>query len=344
MLRRLARVCVGQRLDVNVRKFLLDLLRDPVHEVDKRAGLRAFLLGEFRTFLALAIIAPVVLTDREERRVRLPSQVLLRVFHELVEHFLVREAKLGVVARPFAVHLAVPLGMRVKVLRRREDRVKTVHEMTKLVVVSQFRRNVLRPVIPDLGRKSRVPIRPVEGVAVHEFRRVLVRKPHRDLNRFGLRDRFAVRHPEAAAEYSFEELVHGVERSALRVARQNEIRADRLKRDPVVADFGLVERLPQQFLRKSGRPQNDSVSGLLRVRFRNNGKLHARDLGQVFLKLLRRRLLDRGRLGRQNDPAVRSTTGNERHHLRGFRRNEGRKNEKKHKWKGKKMSHDSKGG
>jgi hypothetical protein len=125
--RRFARVLVGQRADGDLRELRLDVRRDLVDEPQHQTGGTAFFLLDGRTVFALAVAVPVVLRDGRDGSRRIVPQPLLQVLTSSA-HFLVGQAKLGVVMLAFAVDLAEPLGMVREVRFRRDQREERVYE------------------------------------------------------------------------------------------------------------------------------------------------------------------------------------------------------------------------
>ena len=335
-LRRLAGVLVGERFDVNVRELFLDRFRDLVDAVKERTGGRAVFFVDFAALFALAVAAPVVLTDREERRLGVFAQRFERVFRHLGEHFVVRETKLrpgfvdllrfqfrdqfGVTfrrtgpSRPTdlanAVDFREPFRVFAVIFRRRNQLISGVNEVLEAVAVAElFRRGGTVAVALEPRRENAVARNvAIKRVAIFEFRRVSVIE-FVDFNDGALRNGRFGRRPPTDAEARFEELVNGVKGAALGVPGQDDRVADALHNDTVVVEFRLVDRVAEEFLRKRAGADDDKlrVGFAGGVFFGEDREFDAGRLREVGAQFVRGGLLDGSRSVRKNDRVIGAT-------------------------------------
>ncbi len=223
VLRRLARVLVGERADKLFGELLLDPLGHLVDEPDERAGLAAFAFHDGLAVGALAGIPPVVLRDGVDEVFGAVAHTVFDALGDDVEHVGVGEAQLRVVPHAFTVDEAVVLGTLLEEFLRRHEREEGVHRPVGL--------HAARLLAVGHGAVNLVPRGPdgVEGLLVEviahaDARRVLVVQA---AEREGLapgRHRHAGRVP-AHAEFTFEEGQRGVHGAAFARAFKEDVRA-----------------------------------------------------------------------------------------------------------------------
>ena len=165
LLRRLARVRVGKRLDDLVRKLLLHRLGDRVDKPDHGACVRLLLGVHRRALRALAVVVPVVLADAVVVGRRVPADMLEHVRGDDAQHVGVREAELRTVLDALALHHAEILGVLVEVLlgrqkmRERVAAAKALAEASRGASVSrtQAHRRSVRAIVRGKVAVEHVP-------------------------------------------------------------------------------------------------------------------------------------------------------------------------------------------
>ena len=91
---RLASVLVRQRVNPDVRKLFLYVLRHFVDEGDHRRRRRPFRLVQRPALLARAVTVPVILADGDNTNLRIFPQLFQNTLGEEFAHFVIRQAKL----------------------------------------------------------------------------------------------------------------------------------------------------------------------------------------------------------------------------------------------------------
>ena len=222
VLRRLARVLVGERLDDHVGELLLDGLGDLVDEGDHRAGVRLLAVVDLLALRTGAEVVPVVLADAVKGGAGILADAREDVGGDDAQDVRIRETELRAVLQALSVHLAEVFGVLIEILGGWTEQVERVAGMQSAAVAVR-RAAVLR--------LERHPLAAVHAVAAGEVRIADHVRPERLAHQKGgfLRVVERVRHGErldgrhllapagvpAAAAVPFQQFVHAVQHAAV---------------------------------------------------------------------------------------------------------------------------------
>ena len=298
VLRRLARVLVGERLDDRAGKLLLDGFGDLVDESDHRARVRLLAVVDLLALRTGAEIVPVVLADAVEGGAGILADAFQHVGGDDAQDVRIREAELCVILQAFSVHLAEVFGVLVEILVGRTEHVERVAGM-EAASVAVRRAAVLR--------LERHPLAAVHAVAAGEVRVADHVRPERLTHQEGgfLRVVEGCRHGEylnrrhllaptgipAAPAVPFQQFIDAVQDAAV---------ASRLHQQ-TVSLHDEMEGVARKVL-----PSLREYDGVFPVgRCGRDGQFNAGHALRELLEFLCRVALRFGRRGRQHDHAVR---------------------------------------
>ena len=303
LLRRLARVLVGQRLDEHPGKLLLDVGGHGIDETHQRSGGAPFFLLDCHARLALAAAVPVVLADRDQARLGLLAQQIQGVAGQFLPHGFVRQAQLGMLGYPFVLDQRIPLWMLLEVLGRRKQRIEGVDESRKPLGPARLGRDAVVMAVESQPRgEGSVQGVAIVDLAVPQRRRVAyVERP--DVQNRSTRREALLGSPPAAADRVFEERVNGVEHAVRRPTRQHQLLPDGLDHNGVVGERFDVELRQDLFAPGRSADENRRRVGL-HVGLAADWQLRPGHGNQMRLKLPGGGPLDRGGRGRQDDRVV----------------------------------------
>ena len=297
----LARILVGERLHEEVWILFRDVRRDGVDEAEQQAGRAAFLLFNRFAFSALAVAAPVVLRDGDHACGGILADFLQGDFDEFLAHLFVGEAELITAVHAFAVDFAVPFGMGVEILFRREELIERMAPADDGAMVAVVGGNAREMAVAfDVRRETRLQGASVERFAADDFRCVFVIFRIDDKRRL-VRNRALFRRPPADADIVFQEGIDGVQRAARHLAVEVDVVAVEDDGDFVRLRVGERRIFEHGGGRLRGTDDKSRLAGGAGG-FRNDGERVSRDVFQMAGELCGGCFHDgRGIVGRDDD-------------------------------------------